>query len=150
MPLIRCPECKKQISDTAESCVHCGFKIAPDVLENIKRKQQTSDGVISLIVILIGAYFVYSIYFKDFTPSDLDAQTACQGFVKDRLKSPSTADFSAEKVSKLGENKFQVQGVVDAQNSFGGIARNSYLCQVSIDSKTKTANLVNLLLNPRQ
>lgn len=24
MPLIACPDCKKEISDTAENCLHCG------------------------------------------------------------------------------------------------------------------------------
>lgn len=28
MSLIRCPECKGQISDTAESCPHCGYIIS--------------------------------------------------------------------------------------------------------------------------
>lgn len=27
MALIRCPECRKEVSDTAEACPHCGFKI---------------------------------------------------------------------------------------------------------------------------
>lgn len=27
MALINCPECGKEVSDTVESCIHCGFKI---------------------------------------------------------------------------------------------------------------------------
>jgi hypothetical protein len=28
MPLINCPECKKQVSDKAPTCPHCGYPIA--------------------------------------------------------------------------------------------------------------------------
>ena len=27
MALIKCPECKKQVSDSAEACPHCGYKL---------------------------------------------------------------------------------------------------------------------------
>jgi len=39
MALINCPECKKEISDKAESCPHCGFpliqvqKVKPKALD---------------------------------------------------------------------------------------------------------------------
>lgn len=29
MSLIKCPECKKEVSDKAESCLHCGYPIKP-------------------------------------------------------------------------------------------------------------------------
>lgn len=28
MALIECPECKKEISDQSEICIHCGYPIA--------------------------------------------------------------------------------------------------------------------------
>ena len=31
MALIPCPECQKQISDTAESCPNCGYKIEDEL-----------------------------------------------------------------------------------------------------------------------
>ena len=27
MAMINCPECEKEISDKAESCIHCGFPL---------------------------------------------------------------------------------------------------------------------------
>ena len=27
MAIIKCPECNKEISDTAKTCIHCGYKI---------------------------------------------------------------------------------------------------------------------------
>ena len=29
MALIKCPECGKEISDSAKQCIHCGFVIHP-------------------------------------------------------------------------------------------------------------------------
>lgn len=40
MALIRCPECKKQISETAESCSRCGYKVTPEEVAEIKKKKQ--------------------------------------------------------------------------------------------------------------
>jgi len=30
LSLIKCPECKKEVSDTVESCIHCGFVLPSD------------------------------------------------------------------------------------------------------------------------
>ena len=27
MALVKCPECKKEVSDTAETCPHCGYRL---------------------------------------------------------------------------------------------------------------------------
>ena len=34
MALIKCPECKNQISDTTETCIHCGFPLSKLTLVN--------------------------------------------------------------------------------------------------------------------
>lgn len=33
MALIKCPECGKEVSDTCEQCIHCGYKLKKDVKE---------------------------------------------------------------------------------------------------------------------
>ena len=62
-----------------------------------------------------------------------------QQFVKDNLKSPSSADFGGvfgdyqdpyQIVTDLGEGKFRVQAWVDAQNSFGAKIRNRFVCEL--------------------
>src|SRR3990170_9086402 len=40
MALISCPECKKQISDTAASCPKCGNQLSPEKIVEIKEKAQ--------------------------------------------------------------------------------------------------------------
>ena len=39
MALIACPECEKQMSDTAESCPDCGYKLTPEIVESIKKDE---------------------------------------------------------------------------------------------------------------
>ena len=29
MALINCPECEKEVSDTAKKCLHCGYRLTP-------------------------------------------------------------------------------------------------------------------------
>lgn len=62
-----------------------------------------------------------------------------QQFVKENLKSPSTADFGGvfsdyqdpdKVVTALGGDKFRVRAWVDAQNAFGGTIRNHFVCEL--------------------
>ena len=38
MALIGCPDCSKQISDTADCCPNCGFKLTEDIVSKIKEE----------------------------------------------------------------------------------------------------------------
>lgn len=38
MALIICPECKRQISETASSCPNCGYQLTPEIISEIKEK----------------------------------------------------------------------------------------------------------------
>jgi hypothetical protein len=64
-------------------------------------------------------------------PSAYEAKSACKEFVERRLKAPSTADFEMD-ASGTGD-RWTVTGTVDSQNSFGGMVRNSFTCQVRYD-----------------
>lgn len=41
MALINCPECNKEVSDKAETCIHCGFPI----LKHIESQKRKSNGI---------------------------------------------------------------------------------------------------------
>lgn len=60
------------------------------------------------------------------------AQLQCRTFVKEALKSPSSAHFSDEQVTGSGQ-VWTVTGGVDSDNSFGASIRNSYSCTVQVD-----------------
>ena len=60
MALIKCPECNKEISDTAKKCVHCGY-----VLKRKKYKEEKHSKIsyfipliIIILVFLIGTFVV--------------------------------------------------------------------------------------------
>lgn len=59
------------------------------------------------------------------------AEAACRQFVEQRLKSPSTADFSSETATQDSGPNWTVTGIVDSENSFGGTVRNGYRCELA-------------------
>lgn len=71
-------------------------------------------------------------------PSELEASVIIQDFVKDKLKSPSTAEFEmgmVNKIKKVDESTYEVNSYVDSQNSFGGTIRTKFYCKVQHKSK---------------
>lgn len=71
------------------------------------------------------------------TGSELGAVTACEGFMKQRLKAPATAKYSGwldSSTTPAVDGSTIVNAYVDAQNSFGALIRTRYLCRVSPDS----------------
>jgi hypothetical protein len=67
--------------------------------------------------------------------SDQMAAVMCQEFVKQRLKSPGSAEFPSNTgitiVSDTKPWKYKVDAYVDSQNGFGAKVRNTYLCTIS-------------------
>lgn len=58
------------------------------------------------------------------------ARDVCEQFVEDRLKAPSTADFSNTDASKTSDGSWTVAGDVDSENGFGAKLRTGYVCKV--------------------
>ncbi|MCO7643271.1 hypothetical protein NJI34_41645 [Pseudomonas sp. S 311-6] len=73
-----------------------------------------------------------------------------QGFVKDKLKSPSSAEFpmitDGVKVSKTGKCAFNVSAYVDAQNSFGAMLRQTYVADLEYTPESDSWRLINLTM----
>lgn len=66
---------------------------------------------------------------KEQCESRTGANYMAREFVKDRIKTPSTAKFasySESRVEPAGKCKFVVQSYVDSQNSFGANVRTHY------------------------
>jgi hypothetical protein len=69
-------------------------------------------------------------------PDEYNVQAMCKELVRDRLKNPSTADFSDEQQSVT-----TASGTVVAENALGGKVTHTYRCVASGD----TVTLVNLM-----
>lgn len=53
MALINCPECGKEISDTCESCIHCGYKLSNDSDPKVKQSGKKKISIIAILLIVI-------------------------------------------------------------------------------------------------
>jgi hypothetical protein len=66
MSLINCPECKKEISDSAKSCPLCGYEASSKKAESVfKKKLSKTELVFYLIVVILAGYWVISSELKD-------------------------------------------------------------------------------------
>lgn len=71
-----------------------------------------------------------------------------ESFVKDNLKSPSTAEFSSDfnnDVTQLNDSTFEVKSWVDSQNGFGAMLRSNYSCKITFANNK--ANCSELVIN---
>lgn len=88
-----------------------------------------------LVLVLVGA--VSSMCDGGSGPDSSDAygaEAACEDWVRDKLKSPSTADFCNTEVT--GSNPWTITGEVDAENGFGAMIRASWVCDVKLEGDT--------------
>lgn len=58
MTLIQCPECKKQVSHSAEKCPNCGYRLTPEIIQKAQKSQKEAKkyagiGCLALIAIVI-------------------------------------------------------------------------------------------------
>jgi hypothetical protein len=67
--------------------------------------------------------------------TDEMAQVQCKNHVRDRLRSPASAEFPfmADGVTEVGTRTFRVSSYVDAQNGFGATLRSYYVCTVQFE-----------------
>ncbi len=67
MALIKCPECGKEISDTAKSCPNCGYRIKRPK-NNVKRKLIIIGGAILIIIVVTLLIIQNGRYKEDSSP----------------------------------------------------------------------------------
>ena len=59
MALIKCPECQKEVSDTAKNCIHCGYLMIKDLTlpEKLKKHKKklfiTGSAIIAALLVVI-------------------------------------------------------------------------------------------------
>ena len=82
------------------------------------------------------------------TYDKIEALSHAQVYIKDKLKSPATAEFSGgvDGVTQSNDTTFTVLGAVDSQNGFGAILRSKYSCKVIFHPATNTHDIVNAVI----
>ena len=64
MALITCPECKKKMSESADSCPHCGYKLTPEKADQIKKAENEKHmvGGIASLIVLVSVIILLVVY----------------------------------------------------------------------------------------
>ena len=62
MALICCPECRKRISETADSCPKCGYQLTPEIISEIRKKNRRALKTLGMLT----AFFILAIFLAIF------------------------------------------------------------------------------------
>ncbi len=83
-----------------------------------------------LLYILLTSTILISCNYSEIDDPKYDAKVNVEDYVRNHLKSPSTAEFTSVTVSEINESTYHVQGNVDAENSFGAMTRKEFSCEI--------------------
>ncbi len=61
MPLIQCPECKKEISDKAPACPGCGYELKPQNVTVVVKEKKKIGCFTYLIILVVGLVIIGTI-----------------------------------------------------------------------------------------
>ncbi|GLP98708.1 hypothetical protein GCM10007891_05620 [Methylophaga thalassica] len=150
--LVKCKSCEHEVDESAKTCPNCGVS-SPGM-----KPGEMAKGCLGIIVFALIGSAILATCSEDVTPeqraektctSDFHAAAMAQKFVRDRLKSPSTADFVGSvgagiQASYIGECTHIIVGKVDAQNSFGATVRNTYMVELKYNKADDTYSLMSL------
>lgn len=102
-----------------------------------------NEGKIVIAVIGALAIAIFGYIFMSMGPGPGAAKTPCEGFVKDRLSTPASAEFvEVNAEESKGQGSFSVWGEFDADNKFGATVRHEFSCKVeSSDDGWKLVDL---------
>ncbi|MFQ1002627.1 hypothetical protein [Modestobacter sp. SSW1-42] len=145
----RLPWWRQRVEDRLHFLESGEARPKPPLPAQSKQEKRAGLIIIGVFVLLVGGCSV-AVFDGDDDGSgggrdDIMAGIMCEDFVKDRLKSPSSADFpsSSSYVVTGAGNQYTVQGYVDAENSFGASLRTDWTCSVR-DNGDESWNLVTL------
>jgi hypothetical protein len=99
-------------------------------------------GCLGIVALVIGVPVACTIAYSgagssDWAPSAIEARNICEDWVREQLKSPSSADFNDGSVTGAGAGPYTITGTVDAQNSFGAMLRSDWTCTIEYRADEK-------------
>ena len=147
MAIVNCLECGREVSTKAKSCPNCGAEI--------KKKSGCLKFLWIIIFVIIGIFVIGAIFSEnddtqtsqDYSNNEILAYNYAKDFVKEKLKSPSSAIFPStrekvEHVINLGGGEYKINSWVESQNSFGAMIKTDFSCRIIfIDGSVKVKDL---------
>lgn len=117
MALIKCPECGKEISDKAESCIGCGYVINSKNKINVNKKNKKASRIIIIIivlVVLVGAISVGSVMiYKSFND-----KSTTQEKEEERNSEVEEIIFAIDNLGEITiEDKEEIERITTLYNS---------------------------------
>ena len=107
MAQITCPECKEQISDAADNCPKCEYKLTSEEAVKLKKKQitTTQPGCIAVlgVVVILGVLFILSLIVVFSYPTKTEKETGTWRRKNEVLSDPA-------KVRTLPQKQEQTTG----------------------------------------
>lgn len=127
MALIKCGECKKQISDKAAACPHCGAPAGltankKTISADMKKEKKTHPVTMGIAIFFGFGLLMHLISGEPLSggpPTDGDYRVSARAAVESVLKDPDSAQFGDLIVRDTAQGKV-VCGTVNAKNGFGG------------------------------
>lgn len=114
---------------TPQACVSAS--VLPTPITSPPKKKNGFKIFVGLLIIAFAIYFIVDLFHK---PSDAENSKrvyyAAQEFVKEKLKSPTSAVFGKEYSYIKDGNRWKIEGTVDADNSFGAKLRSKFTVQL--------------------
>lgn len=148
MSLVRCRECGDGVSSEAGTCPNCGISDPGGSRTGLR--DLAAKGFLVLAALL--GFLAMSgdglpIGGSEDTAGSEDKEasatgkvgafTACQEFVRNRLKAPATADFPccySDLTERLSGDRYRVDAHVDSENALGAKIRTDFVCTVQLES----------------
>lgn len=147
MAMITCPECKKEMSETADSCPNCGYQLTAEKVVEIKKKEQQAQkgcgiGCLLIIIIIVVLYMVSSFSSdptkntapktkeetrKEQIKKNFSAWDGSHRGLTELIKKTMNDPGSYEHVETVYEDKgdhLVVKTTFRGKNAFGGVVKN--------------------------
>jgi hypothetical protein len=156
MAMITCPECKKKVSETADSCPSCGYQLTPEKIAEIKKKEQKVQkgcgiGCLSVIVIFVILYMIGS-FSTDTTKSTAPktkeetrkeqieknfsvwdgSHRGLTEVIKKSMNDPSSYEHEETVYWDKGDHLI-VKTTFRGTNAFGGVVKNWVMAKVDLN-----------------
>lgn len=161
MGILKCVECKRQVSEAAESCPHCGNPIDDVVLEEMKtlsakeKREATFFAGCGVIVVLLlvvvcavrdapnkpktAAESRRELLSRHFDPWD-GSHTGLTSYIKKHMNDPASYEHVETRYGDRGDHliiftKFR------GKNMFGGVVVNSCTATVDLNGNVTEASI---------